>query len=117
MLGGIGNQGIFDRSRTFKTVLTTADVGKAVTMVGNNEVGLGTDGATFVGVLGRVEKDGTARVECFGNVEVASNGTIAVGAKVVVDGNGKVKTAGTAANGRGFVTVVDSTAGKVQVEL
>ncbi|WP_429845345.1 hypothetical protein [Brevibacillus sp. FIR094] len=115
MLGAVGNQGVFDRSRSFKTKLTTTDVGKAVAMVGNNEVGLGTDGDTFIGVLGRVEKDGTARVECFGNVTAVANGTINVGVPVVVDGLGKVKTAGTAINGRGFVSVVD--AGKVQIEL
>jgi hypothetical protein len=117
MFGAVGNQDIFGRSRTFKTSLTSADVGKAVTMVGNNEVGLGVSGDLFVGVLGRVEKDGTCRVECYGNVTVPYSGTIAVGNKVVVDGNGNVKDAGTSVSGRGFVSVVDSTNTKVQVEL
>ncbi|KKX52483.1 hypothetical protein [Brevibacillus borstelensis] len=117
MFGAVGNQDVFDRSRTFKTTLTRADVGKAVTMIGNNEVGLGSDGNVFVGRLGRVEKDGTCRVECFGNVEVPSTGAIAVGQQVVVDGKGKVKAAGAEGNGRGFVSVVDAASGKVQVEL
>lgn len=117
MLGGVSNQEVFARSRTFKTNLTVTDVGKAVAMTGNNEVGLGTDGATFVGVLSRVEKDGTCRVECFGNVKASYSGAVAVGQRVVVDGTGKVKPAGTAVNGRGFVSVVDATATIVEVEL
>lgn len=117
MLGGISNQGVFDAVRTFTTTLTSADVGKAVAMTGNNAVGLGADGDTFVGVLERVEKDGTARVRCFGNVEVGYTGAIAVGKRLVVNGAGKVKDAATAVNGRGFVSSVDTTATTVNVEL
>lgn len=117
MLGGVSNQGVFARTRTFKTSLTKADVGKAVAMVGNNEVGLGTDGATFVGKLVRVEKDGAGTVECFGNVKVPYSGSLSLGKPVVVDGTGKVKDAGTGVNGRGFAAVVDTTASTVEVEL
>lgn len=117
MLGGVSNQGVFARTRTFKTSLSASDVGKAVAMVGNNEVGLGTDGATFVGKLVRVEKDGVGTVECFGNVKVPYSGTMALGKPVVVDGAGKVKDAGTGVNGRGFASVVDSAATTVEIEL
>ncbi|MED1954875.1 hypothetical protein [Brevibacillus centrosporus] len=117
MLGGVSNQDVFARTRTFKTNLTKADVGKAVAMVGNNEVGLGTDGATFAGKLVRVEKDGVGTVECFGNVKVPYSGAMVLGKTVVVDGAGKVKDAGTAVNGRGFASVVDTSATTVEIEL
>jgi hypothetical protein len=116
-LGGVSNKNVFSEFRTFQTTLTSADVGKAVTMTGNNTVGLGADGDTFVGVLERVEKDGIARVRCFGNVKVPYSGTVAVGNRVVVDGAGKVKAVTTQVNGRGFVSVVDAAAGTVEVEL
>lgn len=117
MLGGVSNQGVFARTRTFKTSLTKADIGKAVTMVGNNEVGLGTDGAMFAGKLVRVEKDNTCTVETHGNVKVPYSGTVTVGKPVVVDGTGKVKDAGAGTNGRGFTSVVDATASTVEIEL
>ncbi|NOU54930.1 hypothetical protein HN020_09230 [Brevibacillus borstelensis] len=117
MLGGVSNQGVFARTRTFKTSLTKADVGKAVAMVGNNEVGLGADGDMFAGKLVRLEKDGICTVETHGNVKVPYSGTLAVGKPVVVDGTGKVKDAGTGTNGRGFTSVVDATASTVEIEL
>ncbi|MGW9128162.1 hypothetical protein ACWGPW_24625 [Paenibacillus chitinolyticus] len=117
MLGGVSNEGVFARTRTFKTSLTTVDVGKAVTMVGNNEVGLGTDGAIFVGKLIRVEKDGACTVETHGNVKVTYSGALAVGKPVVVDGTGNVKDVATGVNGRGFTSVVDATAKTVEIEL
>ncbi len=117
MLGGISNKEVFDACRTYTTTLTAADVGKAVTMTGNNAVGLGAAGNIFVGTLERVEKDGTCRVRCFGNVEVAYSGAVAVGNQLVVDGTGKVKAVTTEVNGRGFVSNVDTVKTKVTVEL
>lgn len=116
-LGGISNKNVFNAVRTFTTDLSSSDVGKAVAMVGNNKVGLGTDGDTFVGVLERVEKDGACRVRCFGNVDVPYSGALALGKPLVVDGAGKVKDAGTAVNSRGFVSSLDTTAMVATVEL
>ncbi|MBG9797123.1 hypothetical protein O0555_21665 [Brevibacillus laterosporus] len=117
MLGAIGNQQVFDACRTFYTDLKKNDVGKAVTMIGPNKVGLGEDGNTFVGVLERVDKDGASRVRCFGNVEAPYSGKATLGSTVVVDGKGAVKAVTTEVNGRGFVSFISSTTDKVQVEL
>ncbi|WP_103110707.1 hypothetical protein [Brevibacillus reuszeri] len=117
MMGGISNKNVFNAVRNFSTTLTVADQGKAVSMTGNNQVGVGTDGATFVGVLERVEKDGACRVRSFGNVEALYTGTIVLGDRVVVSGDGKVKAAGTAVNGRGFVSAIDATAKIATIEL
>lgn len=74
------------------TGITVADEGKAVTLVGNNKVGLGDDGDPVYGKLVKVEDDGIGAVEFRGFITLETTGTApTAGSIVVVDGAGKVK--------------------------
>jgi hypothetical protein len=111
MRGGISNQDVNAEYGNFLTALTPDDVGKAVCVIGNNEVGLGADGNEIVGKLVRVEKDGAAVVQVGGFVDLpyAAVAAPTLRGRVVGDGTGKVKAAAAGA-GRGHVTCVDATA-------
>lgn len=78
------------------TGITKADEGKAVTLTGDNTVGLGSDGDPVFGKLVKVEDDGIGAVEFRGFITLETTGTApTVGTVVVVNGAGKVKAKAT----------------------
>lgn len=94
--------------------LVAADVGKAVTLVADSTVGLGSDGDPLQGKLVVLEA-GYCTVETGPYVSVPYTGTApTLKSKVVVDGAGNVKdyaidTIANAMKGRGEVVSLDTT--------
>jgi hypothetical protein len=95
--------------------LTSTHEGLAVSLSGNNEVDLGSNGGLFVGKVISVQTD-IAVVQIRGVLRVPYNtGTPpSVGGLVVVDGAGKVKGS---VSGRGLVIAVDASAETADVLL
>ncbi len=91
--------------------LTQDDIGKAVTMTGDNEVGLGANQDELVGRLAFLDDNATpavCTVQIDGVMELPFSGTPSINDKVVVDGAGNVATAplmaaGQPNKGRGLV--------------
>lgn len=73
-------------------------VGLAVALVGNGQVGLGTAGAPLFGKLMEVESDGTCSVAVAGILQLPAATTLPplLNHGVTVDGTGKVSSAATA---------------------
>lgn len=92
--------GIGERFVTYKThaSITAADVGKAVTLVANATVGLGSSGDPVAGKLIVYEADGMASVQDGGYAEFdgVSGSLPTYNDIVVVNGSGKVITATSA---------------------
>lgn len=101
--------------------LTTGDVGKAVSLSGNNEISNGSDGNQLLGRLEHVA-GGLATIQIGGiaRFDINTSKTAPnVGNRVVIDGAGKVYQAPAVAGGvgdpaggniaRGTVIAVDST--------
>ena len=81
------------------TGITVADEGKAVTLAGNNKVGLGDDGDPVYGKLVKVEADGVGAVEVRGFITLDTAGTAPTAGEVLlVNGAGKVRKAKTGAD-------------------
>ena len=99
--------------------LTINDINKAVVLVTDKTVGLGWDGADIIGILKRVEDDGYVTVQDEGyKEEVPYAVEPAIGDRVVSDGAGKVKPAGsTSAIGRHSVVSKDTANQKVILKL
>jgi hypothetical protein len=104
--------------------LSDADIGKAVTLTGNYEVGPGSDGDILLGKLidlSLTDADGTNRVatvQIGGVMTLPSSATTpALGNQVVVDGDGSVRQAPALTGydpaggnvGRGLVVDVNGT--------
>lgn len=124
MRGGVSFEGIGAKYATYKLKtadnFTQDDEGKAVTVTGNGEVGYGNAGDVFLGTLLRVEADGIGSVQYAGYCEVGypSGQQPALGAAVVVNGNGLVSQAPADFAGKGNTVVsVDTTNQKVVVLL
>jgi hypothetical protein len=105
--GGVLFDGIGAHYTTFKLktsdTIVEADQGKAVTPTANGEVGYGSSGGVFLGILERVEGDGYGSVQDGGycEVEYASCALLPqLGKPVVVNGAGLVSQATTAIVGR-----------------
>jgi len=123
MARGIGFEGINSHYTTFKISATTKAIvlasgvsaieGKAIALTGNQEVGFGSDGNDFFGVIDKYEDDGYATVQDQGyreNVPAVSGSVPTFGSKnIVVDGAGSVKASGTPTT-RGLIVESDSTA-------
>ncbi len=93
----------------------SAQIGMAATFVsgataGAAEAGLGGSEAVFVGIIDRVEGDGTCSLQVKGGMSCAYNTGSAptVGGSITADGAGKVR-APSAATGRGIVASLDTT--------
>jgi hypothetical protein len=85
------------------------NVGDAVAISANNTVGLGNDGDQLFGKIIAYEDDGVVTVQCRGYMEfdVVDGSEPSLGGMVLVNGAGKVKTAGGAI-GRGICVTVDA---------
>jgi hypothetical protein len=123
MARGLSFHGLGAHYSTFKLSAATKAVAvasgaaavenKAVTLTGNEEVGFGSNGNAFFGVLTKYEDDGYATVQDAGYFEdlpavsgaVPTAGTMTL----VVDGSGAVKASGTLPT-RGTVIASDNTA-------
>ena len=99
--------------------LTNNDINKAVVLIADKTVGLGWNGADIIGILKRVEDDGFVTVQDEGYKEDVPYSTEpAIGDRVVSDGTGKVKPAGsTSAIGRHSVVSKDTSTQKVILKL
>lgn len=115
MARGVDNNGIGALYGTFDIHITgqaydldDEDIGLAVSLTGNNEIGLGADGGSFVGRLEHVN-DGIATVQVAGVVRLpVATPNPDPGDGVVVDGNGAVKQAPAVTvdlDGSGVVTL------------
>ena len=97
---------------TFKNdgTLDTDQLGMAVCMTGNKTVGLGWDGARVKGILKKVEDDDIVVIQDEGYVEeLGYSAAPTVGDRIVSNGAGAVKAAGSAAGvGDHEVVAVDT---------
>jgi hypothetical protein len=123
MARGLSFHGIGSHYTTFKLSASTAAVvavsgasaieGKAITLTGNEEVGFGSDGNEFFGVLNKYEGDGYVGVQDAGYFEdlpAVSGSVPTFGTRtLVVDGAGAVKSSGSVPT-RGTVISSDDTA-------
>ena len=105
--GGVLFDGIGAHYTTFKLkvadTIVEADQGKAVTPTATDEVGYGSSGDIFLGILERVEGDGYGSIQDDGycTAEYASCSYLPqVGKPVIVNGAGLVSQATTAIVGR-----------------
>ena len=91
--------------------------GQAVTLVGDSEVGMGTDGDALSGVVIHAEKDGCAAVQVGGMCKVKfTDAAPAIGwTGIAVDGTGKVKVA--EGGMKCMVISVDAEAGTAVIKL
>lgn len=101
------------------TPLTASDIGKAVVLIADKTVGLGWNGADVIGILKVVEDDGYVTIQDGGyKEEVPYAVEPAIGDRVVSDGTGKVKPAGSSsAIGRHAVVSKDTANQKVILKL
>ena len=86
-----------------KSTITKSDVGKAVTLTANNEVGLGSSQDALVGRLAYLDDAAVptvCTVQIAGVMEVPYSGSPAIKDKVVVNGAGGVATAPTMSAGQ-----------------
>lgn len=123
MTRGISFQGIGSHETTYKVATATKAIatasgnsaieGKAITLTGKEEVGFGSDGNAFHGVLVKYEDDGYASVQdegYFEDLPAVSGSVPTYGTRtLVVDGAGAVKSSGTAYT-RGEVISSDDSA-------
>lgn len=122
MARGLGFFGINAHYTTFKLSAETKAIavasgaaaieGKAVTITGNQEVGFGSNGNEFFGIIDKYEDDGYVTVQDQGyreNVPAVSGSVPTYGQRtLVVDGSGAVKASGTVPT-RGIVIDSDAT--------
>ena len=96
--------------------IVVTDIGKAMTITGDKEVGVGSDGGFLFGKLVAFGKDGvgTIQYEEFIEFDYDTNAAPAVGGKVVVNGAGKVRKA-TDITGQTAAISGDAQAGGVAV--
>jgi len=130
--GGLDFEGIGYRASTYKANAAlvsavasarawendgrSAAVGKAVTITGDGEAGLGSDGDPLLGKINQYEFDGYMTVQDAGYTEFdgVSGNLPDVGDYLVVDGSGAVK-ASTGATGPAKAVSVDDDNQKVMV--
>ncbi len=123
MARGISFEGIGFKAATFKLSAATKAIatasgasyveGKAVAITGNQEVGFGSNGNPFFGIIDKYEDDGYVTVQFEGykeNVPAVSGSVPTAGTRtLVVNGAGAVRSSGSAPT-RGTVIEADTTA-------
>lgn len=128
MARGLGFSGINAHYTSFKLSSATKAIavasgaaaveGKAVTITGNQEVGFGSNGNEFFGIIEKYEDDGYVTVQDQGYREdvPAVSGSVPTYGKrtLVVNGAGEVKSSGTVPT-RGQVIDADTTANTITI--